>query len=100
MIFYDKIISLDKDCTDAYFNKGLVFANQKKYDDAIKCFEKVTELSPDYPYAYYSLAMAYELKDMPQKAVEYYLLYTGIESDERMLNLVKQRIKELEAGLE
>lgn len=98
--FYDKIISLDKDSTDAYFNKGLVFANQKKYDKAIECFEKVTELSPEYPYAYYSLAMAYELKKMPQKAIEYYLLYCGIESDEKMISLVRQRIKELETGME
>ena len=37
---------------------------------------------------------------MPQKAIEYYLLYSGIESDEKMINLVKQRIKELEAGIE
>ena len=98
--FYDKIISIDSNSTDAYFNKGLVYANQKNYDEAIKCFEKVTELTPEYPYAYYSLAMAYELKNMPQKAIEYYLLYSGIESDEKMLNLVKQRIKELEAGAE
>ena len=98
--FYDKIISIDKESTDAYFNKGLVFANQKKYDDAIKCFEKVIELTPDYPYAYYSMAMSYELKDMPKKAVEYYLLYSGIETDQKMLNLVKQRIEELEAGAE
>ena len=95
--FYDKIITIDKNSSDAYFNKGLVLANQKNYNDAIKCFEKVIELSPDYPYAYYSLGMAYELKDMPDKAIEYYLLYTGIESDEKMLNLVNQRIKQLEA---
>ena len=98
--FYDKIISIDKDSTDAYFNKGLVFANQKKYDEAIKCFEKVTEISPEYPYAYYSLAMAYELKDMPQKSIEYYKQYCEIETDDKMLKLVKQRIKELEAGID
>ena len=80
------------------FYKGLVYANQKKYDDAIKCFEKVTELSPEYPYAYYSLGMAYELKCKPGKAVEYYLLYCGLESDEKMLDIVRQRIKQLEAG--
>jgi len=97
--FYNKIIALNKDCTDAYFNKGLVLANQKKYDECIKSFEKVIEISPEYPYAYYSLGMAYELKNKPQKAIEYYLLYTGIESDEKMLHLVKQRIKELENGI-
>ena len=98
--FYDKIISIDKNSTDAYFNKGLVYANQKNYDEAIKCFEKVIDLSPEYPYAYYSLGMSYELKDMPKKAIEYYLLYCGIESDEKMLNIVRERIKQLEAGLE
>ena len=50
--------------------------NQKNYDEAIKCFEKVIEYSPDYPYAYYSLALTYELKDMPSKAIEYYYLYS------------------------
>ena len=94
--FYDKIITIDASSNDAYFNKGLVYANQKNYDEAIKCFEKVIELSPEYPYAYYSLGMAYELKNMPEKAIEYYLLYSGVESDEKMINMVKQRIKQLE----
>ena len=94
--FYDKIIALDKTNTDAYFNKGLVYANQKNYDECIKCFQKVISLSPEYPYAYYSLGMAYEQKGMNNEAIEYYSLYTGIESDENMLNLVNQRIKNLE----
>ena len=94
--FYDKVLMTDKDNTDAYFNKGLVLANQKNYDEAIKCFLKVTELSPDYPYAYYSIGMAYEMKNMPDKAVEYYYLYTGIESDEKMLSIVNQKIKKLQ----
>ena len=98
--YYDKIISIDKKSTDAYFNKGLVLANDKKYDDAIKCFEKVIEYSPDYPYAYYSMGMAYELKDMPKKAVEYYYLYSGIESDEKMIKIVKERIEQLEKDAE
>ena len=94
--FYDKILTIDPDNTDAYFNKGLVFANQKKYDDAIKCFEKVVELSPKYPYAYYSLGLTYELKNMPEKALEYYNLYIGVESDVKMLDSVKDKIKSLE----
>ena len=94
--FYDKILIIDPKNADAYFNKGLVLANQKNYDDSIKCFEKVIELSPDYPYAYYSLGLAYEQKDETQKALEYYYLYSGIEKDEKMLNLVNQKIKTLE----
>jgi len=71
--YYDKILLVDSNSTDAYFNKGLVFAHEKKYDEAISCFEKVIELSPEYPYAYYSIAMAYELTNKPEKAIEYYL---------------------------
>jgi hypothetical protein len=33
---------------------------------------------------------------MPDKAIEYYHLYTGIETDGKMLNIVNQKIKELE----
>ena len=94
--FYDKIIALDADCKEAYFNKGLVYANNKNYDEAIKCFEKVVEIAPNYHYAYYSLALTYELKDMPQKAIEYYCLYTGLESDEKMINIVNDKIRQLE----
>ena len=94
--FYDKLLALDKENSDAYFNKGLVLANQKNYDDSIKCFERVIQLTPDYPYAYYSLGMAYEKKGDKSKAIEYYYLYTGLEQNETMLNSVKEKIKELE----
>ena len=33
---------------------------------------------------------------MPDKAIEYYHLYTGIETDNKMLSIVNQKIKELE----
>ena len=96
--FYDKVLMIDKGNTDAYFNKGLVLANQKQFDESIKCFEKVIELSPEYPYAYYSLGLAYEQKGIKDKAVEYYTLYTGIETDDTMINIVNQKIKNLEGG--
>ena len=94
--FYDKLISMDRENTDAFFNKGLILASQKNYDDCIKCFERVIQLSPEYPYAYYSLGMAYEQKGDTAKALEYYYLYSGIAQDDKMLNAVKQKIKTLE----
>lgn len=95
--FYDKIIALDTENGDAYFNKGLVYASQKDYDNCIKCFEKVIQISPDYPYAYYSIGMAYEQKGMKDKALEYYYLYSGLETDAGILSVVEQKIKKLEA---
>ena len=96
--FYDKILTLDSENSDAYFSKGLVYANQKDYDNCIKCFEKVIQLSPDYPYAYYSIAMAYEQKGLTDKALEYYYLYSGLETDAGILSVVEQKIKKLEAN--
>mgnify|MGYP002626779401 CR=1 FL=1 len=96
LTFYDRVITLDKDNTDAYFNKGLVLASQKNYQDSIKCFERVIQLTPDYPYAYYSLGMAYEQSGDSNKAVEYYYLYSGLETDENMQNIIKQKINRLE----
>lgn len=94
--FYKKTIDIDNENTDSYFNLGLVYANQKDYENCIKCFEKVIELSPDYPYAYYSLALAHEQKGDITKALEYYYLYTGLETDSTVLDLVNQKIKKLE----
>ena len=42
--------------------------------------------------------MAYEQMKMPDKAIEYYCLYTGIETDETMINIVNQKIKSLEGS--
>ena len=94
--FYDKLLTIDENNTDAYFNKGLVLASQKNYNDSIRCFEKVISLSPDYPYAYYSLGLAYEQNGEIDKALEYYYLYSGMEKDEKMLSVVNNRIKQLE----
>ncbi len=94
--FYDKVLTIDSNNVDAYFNKGLVLASQKNYDESIQCFETVIKLSPDYPYAYYSLGLAYEQKEDSEKALEYYYLYSGLEKDEKMLNVVNQKIKQLE----
>ena len=56
------------------------------------------ELDPNYPYAYYSLGLTYELKEMPEKAIEYYNLYIGHETDGKMISSVREKIKELEDG--
>ena len=39
---------------DVYYNRGLSYFNLKKYEEAIKDFDKVIELSPDKSNAYYN----------------------------------------------
>ena len=43
------------------------------------------------------LTMAYEKKGLTYKALEYYYLYSGLESDAGVLSVVEQKIKKLEA---
>jgi tetratricopeptide (TPR) repeat protein len=33
---------------EAYFNLGLVLRAQERYQEALACFEKALELTPDY----------------------------------------------------
>ena len=44
---YQKVIGMENDMqaaqNEAYFNKGIVLANQEKYDDALTCFERYVE---------------------------------------------------------
>ena len=63
---FDSFIEHDMDAVVLanYFHEHVPYA--------IKCFERVIQLSPDYPYAYYSLGMAYEQKGDTDKALEYY----------------------------
>ena len=94
--FYDKVLVLEPENADAFFNKGLVYASLKNYDSAIQCFDKVIQLTPNYPYAYYSIGLAYEQKGDVNKALEYYYLYAGLETDEKMQITINQKIKSLE----
>ncbi|HEC56454.1 MAG TPA: tetratricopeptide repeat protein [Candidatus Syntrophoarchaeum butanivorans] len=43
----------------AYYNRGLVYAEQEKYDEAIKDFDKAIELNPDDAEAYHNRGIAY-----------------------------------------
>jgi tetratricopeptide (TPR) repeat protein len=41
-----------KDAEDWYY-KGLILIDQKKYDEAIKCFDRTIEANPSFADAYY-----------------------------------------------
>ncbi len=54
---YNKVIMLDSNYIDAYFNKGLANFNLRKFNDAISDFTKSTELKPDYYQAHYNIGI-------------------------------------------
>ena len=61
----------DKMATGCYI-QGSAYYEQKKYDEAIKQFQKVIELSPNMSLAYYALGLSYQAKGAFKEAISYY----------------------------
>lgn len=94
--YYKKATSINKSYADAWFNMGLVYASQGDYKSSKDCFNRVISLSPDYAYAYYALAMAYENESNIDKAIEYYQKYFDCENDDLTKKSIMKKINELQ----
>ena len=75
---YEKSISLYKKAIELYedsrywHDMGMAYFNQKKWEDAKKCFEKAISIKPDYYLAHKSLGSVYgELKDYNASLTEF-----------------------------
>jgi O-antigen ligase/Flp pilus assembly protein TadD len=69
-------IYLDPKFTKAYIDLAYLYAKQKNYDKAILEWNKVLEIEPDFSEKYnvlYFMGMAYRKKEMPDKALEYFV---------------------------
>jgi tetratricopeptide (TPR) repeat protein len=50
----------DDEYVDAYVNLGFIYLEKEEYEQALKCFMRVTELESDNPEAYNNLGYVYE----------------------------------------
>ena len=75
---------------------GLTYANQRNFNSAIDCFDKVISIDSDYALAYYALGLAYELKNYNNKAIENYIKYTKYEKDKKLVDTVNNKIQQLQ----
>jgi O-antigen ligase/Tfp pilus assembly protein PilF len=69
-------IYLDPKFTKAYVDLAYLYAIQEDYDKAIIEWNKVLEIDPNFPENYnvlYFIGMAYQKKEMPDKALKYFL---------------------------
>ena len=69
-------IYLDPKFIDAYADLAYLYAIQKDYDKAIVEWNKILEIEPDFSEKYnvlYFMGMAYQKKEMPDKALEYFV---------------------------
>jgi len=73
---FKQTIYLNPKFTERYHYLGLVYFSQEDYDGAINQWEKILEIEPDFPNKYVvlnNLGIVYNKKQMPDKALEYFL---------------------------
>lgn len=71
-----RAIYLDPKFTKAYVDLAYLYAKQEEYDKAIVEWKKILEIDPDFYEKYnvlYFLGLYYQKKQMPDKALEYFL---------------------------
>ena len=65
-----KVPALSDQCSDCYYNVGVIYTEQKKYSEAETAFKKAIEVKPDYADAYNGLANVYNAQRMFDEAGE------------------------------
>jgi tetratricopeptide (TPR) repeat protein len=69
-------IYLNPRFSKAYSDLGFLYFEKGNYDGAIEQWEKILEVDPNFPENYVvfaNLGVVYEKKEMPDKALEYFL---------------------------
>jgi O-antigen ligase/Tfp pilus assembly protein PilF len=73
---FKQAIYLDPKFDKAHYNLGNIYFIQEKYDDTIEQWNKILEIEPNFPNKYIvlnNLGIVYQKKEMPDKALEYFL---------------------------
>lgn len=64
----DTLLQLDPTLSYAWFNKGVIYYNNKDFVSAIEAYSKALQLSPELGRAYYNRGLAYMRQGNKQKA--------------------------------
>ena len=99
-------IYLDPKFTEAYVDLAYLYAKQKEYDKAIIEWNKILEIDPNFPENYnvlYFIGLAYNKKQMPDKALEHFLEALKLspegspvieEIEEEIYNIYKSKLED------
>ena len=67
-----KNIEKNTNSIEDYVNLGSIHLENKNYDEALICFQKIAELEPDNPETFNNLGNIYEKMDMLDSAKKCY----------------------------
>lgn len=76
---YRRVLADDPNVIDAWFNLGNVYYRYRRYDDAIRYFQKALELKPDYDLPVINMANAYRRLGRDEAALAGYEHYLTID---------------------
>ena len=92
---FEKAVTIDPKCGEAYLQLGIISASARSFDAAIDFYKKAIQAKPQLADAHYRLAMAYDRTGQSSKAKEELQLHDRIkqqqaEETERQRREVKQ----------
>ena len=94
---FKKILDIEPKNFEAQFSIASILKEQSKFDEAISEYEKAISLDNKDPRSYIHIAEIFEQKENPEKAVDYYKKYLDAAPKSSNINLVNQKINDLEA---
>ncbi len=89
----DRCINNNYTYMEAYMEKGFIYYDAKKFDDALKVFQQAITVNNLYADAYYWEAKCYEAKGNKQDAILNYQRSLGLDKN---LKEAKEALKRLE----
>jgi tetratricopeptide (TPR) repeat protein len=69
---WNDVISQYQTVPRVYYNRGIVFMNEKNYDRAIQDYSKAIELNPNYTEAYYNRGIVFTNENNYDRAIQDY----------------------------
>ena len=97
---FKKILDIEPKNFEAQFSIAIILKEQSKFDEAIPEYEKAISLDNKDPRSYIHIAEIFEQKKNFEKAVDYYKKYLDAAPKSSNINLVNQKINDLEALLQ
>lgn len=96
--FYNRALEVRPDHVNTRADRALALLQQNRIDDAAMELRKAIEINPDHPQSLFYLGLVLlEFKNDPQGAVELWKRLVATSSDFPDIDLVKEKIREIES---